>query len=75
MRAGISTWTREAWHSPTPPAFEGMKVFAANPIIVAMLEERGALMGGGSAGALLPALLALPSSGDFQGDGAVVHLA
>ena len=37
----------EAWHSPTPPAFEGLKVFAANPIIVAMLEERGALMGGG----------------------------
>jgi isoleucyl-tRNA synthetase len=37
----------EAWPSPTPPAFEGMKVFAANPIIVAMLEERGALLGGG----------------------------
>jgi isoleucyl-tRNA synthetase len=37
----------EAWPSSTPPAFEGLKVFAANPIIVAMLEERGALMGGG----------------------------
>ena len=27
-----------------PPPFEGMKVWAANPIIVAMLEERGALL-------------------------------
>jgi isoleucyl-tRNA synthetase len=36
----------DAWHSSQPPAFDGMKVFAANPVIVAMLEERGALMGG-----------------------------
>ncbi len=36
----------DAWNSPTPPAFDGMKVFAANPVIVAMLEERGALLGG-----------------------------
>jgi isoleucyl-tRNA synthetase len=36
----------DAWHLSQPPAFEGMKVFAANPVIVAMLEERGALMGG-----------------------------
>ncbi len=35
-----------AWNSPVPPAFDGMKVFAANPVIVAMLEERGALLGG-----------------------------
>ncbi len=35
-----------AWNSPNPPAFDGMKVFAANPVIVAMLEERGALLGG-----------------------------
>ena len=35
-----------AWHSAAPPAFDGMKVFAANPVIVAMLEERGALMAG-----------------------------
>ncbi|MGD0741394.1 MAG: isoleucine--tRNA ligase [Terracidiphilus sp.] len=34
------------WPHANPPAFEGMKVFAANPVIVAMLEERGALMGG-----------------------------
>src|SRR5208283_4033806 len=35
-----------AWNSPNPLAFDGMKVFAANPVIVAMLEERGALLGG-----------------------------
>jgi isoleucyl-tRNA synthetase len=36
-----------AWPWAAPPAFEGMKVWAANPIIVAMLEESGALLGGG----------------------------
>jgi len=35
----------EAWHQTTPPAFEGKKVWAANPIIMAMLEESGALLG------------------------------
>jgi isoleucyl-tRNA synthetase len=34
----------EAWPLATPPAFDGMKVWAANPVIVAMLEERGALL-------------------------------
>jgi isoleucyl-tRNA synthetase len=34
------------WNHPTPPAFEGMKVWAANPIILAMLEECGALLAG-----------------------------
>jgi isoleucyl-tRNA synthetase len=33
-----------AWSRSTPPAFEGMKVWAANPVIVAMLEESGALL-------------------------------
>jgi len=33
-----------AWNLAAPPAFEGKKVWAANPIIVAMLEERGALL-------------------------------
>jgi isoleucyl-tRNA synthetase len=33
-----------AWNLATPPAFEGKKVWAANPIIVAMLEEAGALL-------------------------------
>ncbi|HXR40072.1 MAG TPA: isoleucine--tRNA ligase [Terracidiphilus sp.] len=33
-----------AWKLAAPPAFEGKKVWAANPIIVAMLEESGALL-------------------------------
>ncbi|MGA2849525.1 MAG: isoleucine--tRNA ligase [Terracidiphilus sp.] len=35
-----------AWHHTAPPAFEGKKVWAANPIIIAMLEESGALLAG-----------------------------
>jgi isoleucyl-tRNA synthetase len=35
-----------AWKMATPPAFEGKRVWEANPIIVALLEERGALLGG-----------------------------
>jgi isoleucyl-tRNA synthetase len=35
-----------AWSLATPPAWDGLNVWKANPIIVAMLEERGALMGG-----------------------------
>jgi len=34
----------EAWPLASPPAFDGMKVWAANPVIVAMMEERGALL-------------------------------
>jgi len=34
----------DAWPLTAPPAFEGKKVWEANPIIVAMLEERGALL-------------------------------
>ena len=33
-----------AWNHAEPPAFDGKKVWAANPIIVAMLEESGALL-------------------------------
>jgi isoleucyl-tRNA synthetase len=33
-----------AWPYATPPAFDGKKVWAANPIIVAMLQESGALL-------------------------------
>ena len=36
----------DSWHSPQPPAYDGLTVWKANPVIVAMLEERGALMGG-----------------------------
>ncbi len=35
-----------AWPHSAPPAFDGKKVWAANPIIIAMLEERGALLAG-----------------------------
>ena len=34
----------EAWNHAVPPAFDGLKVWAANPVIVAMLEESGALL-------------------------------
>jgi len=34
----------EAWLLASPPPFEGKKVWQANPIIVAMLEERRALL-------------------------------
>ncbi len=33
-----------AWHLAQPPAFDGLTVWKANPIIVAMLEERRALL-------------------------------
>ncbi len=33
-----------AWKEAEPPAFEGKTVWAANPVILAMLAERGALM-------------------------------
>jgi isoleucyl-tRNA synthetase len=33
-----------AWDRSTPPAFEGKKVWAANPVIIAMLQESGALL-------------------------------
>jgi isoleucyl-tRNA synthetase len=36
-----------AWSLASPAPFDGMQVWKANPIIVAMLEERGALLGGG----------------------------
>ena len=35
-----------AWPHAQPPAFDGMNVWKANPVIVAMLEERGALLAG-----------------------------
>ena len=35
---------RDAWPGEELPPFEGKKVWAANPIIIEMLKERGALM-------------------------------
>ncbi len=37
----------DAWPYSTPPPFDGLKVWASNPIIVAMLEERRALLAAG----------------------------
>jgi isoleucyl-tRNA synthetase len=34
----------EAWPQTKPPAFDGLKVWAANPVILALLEERRALL-------------------------------
>ena len=44
--AGRIHYDPAVWPYSAPPAFDGLKVFAANPVIVAMLEERGALMAG-----------------------------
>jgi isoleucyl-tRNA synthetase len=41
---GRLTVDPEAWNHSAPPAFEGLKVWAANPVILAMLEEQGALL-------------------------------
>jgi len=42
--AGRIHYDPAVWPLETPPAFDGLKVFAANPVIVAMLEEHGALL-------------------------------
>jgi isoleucyl-tRNA synthetase len=44
--AGRIHYDPAVWPHAAPPAFDGLKVFAANPVIVAMLEEHGALMAG-----------------------------
>jgi len=56
VRYGIDTTCRvdasghihvdeEAWPLATPPAFDGMRVWEANPVVIALLQERGALLG------------------------------
>ena len=45
--AGRIHFDPAAWPLASPPPFEGKKVWDANPIVIAMLEERGALLGGG----------------------------
>ena len=45
--AGIIHVDTSAWHEAELPAFEGKKVFAANPLIIELLKERGALLGHG----------------------------
>ena len=36
----------EAWPHSAPPAWDGLNVWKANPVIMAVLEEHGALLGG-----------------------------
>ena len=43
--AGVIHVDTSAWRGDELPAFEGKKVFAANPLIIELLKERGALMG------------------------------
>ena len=55
------------------PEYTGQYVFKANPPIIELLRTRGALLHSDKTGALVSALLALPQSGDFSRDRAVVH--
>jgi isoleucyl-tRNA synthetase len=43
--AGVIHVDTSAWHESELPAFDGKKVFAANPLIIDLLRQRGALMG------------------------------
>jgi isoleucyl-tRNA synthetase len=43
--AGVIHVDTSAWREAELPAFEGQKVFAANPLIIDLLRQRGALMG------------------------------
>jgi len=43
--AGVIHIDTSAWHEAELPAFDGKKVFAANPLIIDLLRQRGALMG------------------------------
>jgi isoleucyl-tRNA synthetase len=45
--AGVIHIDTSAWREVELPAFEGKKVFAANPLITELLQERGALLGHG----------------------------
>jgi isoleucyl-tRNA synthetase len=43
--AGVIHLDTSAWHEAELPAFDGKKVFAANPLIIDLLRQRGALLG------------------------------
>ena len=43
--AGVIHLDSSAWHESQLPAFDGKKVFAANPLIIELLRERHALLG------------------------------
>jgi isoleucyl-tRNA synthetase len=36
---------QDAWRQDSPPPFEGLKVWAANPVVLSMLEQQHALLG------------------------------
>jgi len=61
-----------AWNHAAPAAFEGLKVWAANPIILAMLEERGALLANRDLEHSYRTA-ALPQTGHLSRHRAVVH--
>ena len=73
--AGVLHVDMDAWHHPEPPAFEGKKVWAANPLIIELLKQSRRAAGVREISALLPALLALPPAGDLPRHRAVVHRA
>ena len=60
-------------YNDTVERFAGLQVWEANPKVEAALAERGRLWHREDFHALVPALLALPPSGDLPGHGAVVH--
>ena len=41
---GVIHVDESAWHHADPPPFDGKKIWAANPIIIEMLKESGALL-------------------------------
>jgi isoleucyl-tRNA synthetase len=43
--AGVIHLDTSVWSGKELPAFDGKKVFAANPLIIELLKERGALLG------------------------------
>ena len=42
--AGVIHLDTSVWHEAELPAFDGKKVFAANPLIIELLKKRGALL-------------------------------
>jgi isoleucyl-tRNA synthetase len=46
--AGHIHYDESAWNLASPPPFDGLTVWKANPVIIAMLAEHGALLGSGN---------------------------
>jgi isoleucyl-tRNA synthetase len=43
--AGVIHYDQSVWAGSEPPPFDGKRIFAANPLIIELLKERGALLG------------------------------